>query len=173
MQNRDRDLSWDPEGIFKDAASVSLFSDEPDSQETHPPLDPKFLLEHPIVALKGEYAAGIDSTNSRAYNRTKFEKSLREAYMPIDLNHPGVRIMHIDPPIFRVDGFWTVDQCEKMIDAARSTGKIATAWEDAVFFLETVMSKNTITTICLCFCRENETKQSWLRESGIYISAEF
>lgn len=129
MQNKDRNLSWDPEGIFKDAAAVSLFADETDTQEAHAPLDPNFLLKHPIVPLKGEHADGINTTDSKAYNRAKFEKSLREKYMPINLNHPGVRILHIDPPIFQVDGFWTVDQCKEMIDAARSTGEIAAAWK--------------------------------------------
>ena len=38
--------------------------------------------------------------------------------MPMNLDYPGLNILHVDPPIFSIDDFLTREECEGIIQAA-------------------------------------------------------
>ena len=41
-----------------------------------------------------------------------------ERFMPMNLDYPGLNILHMDPPIFSIDDFLTREECEGFIQAA-------------------------------------------------------
>jgi len=86
---------------------------EPDVVDI-PPLDQDFVSHHPIRALKGELS-----------NMKKFKKMLAEKYMPVNVDLPNVKILHLDPPIFLVEGFFSESDCENTITLLKDTGKMA------------------------------------------------
>jgi len=46
-----------------------------------------------------------------------------EDYCPqFNMNFPGIRRIHVDPPIFEVDNFFSADLCEHMIQRASNKG---------------------------------------------------
>lgn len=53
--------------------------------------------------------------------RSLCESSLR-AYTPLDLDTPGLTLLHLDPPIFTVDSFMSPEECADLISAAEATG---------------------------------------------------
>lgn len=44
--------------------------------------------------------------------------------MPVDLDYPGLRIHHLDPPVFTIEGFFSPEECKIMRDAAVDTGRM-------------------------------------------------
>lgn len=113
-----RDVSWDPEGLFKNQTTkMSFFKEEEgeSSESTVPPLQDAFLSKHPIRATpKG----GLSDLK-------KFSKMLKEKYMPVDVTDSRVRILHLDPPILLVDEFFARDECEDIIEKLEATGRMA------------------------------------------------
>lgn len=101
-------VSWDPEGLFKNQSKVSLFTDRESSEgepgttsSAVPPLEASFSQRHPIRPLKKE---GTLSDLKR------FKSMLADRYMPVNFDQPNVRILHIDPPIFLVDEVCLADR---------------------------------------------------------------
>jgi hypothetical protein len=35
-------------------------------------------------------------------------------HISVDLGHKGIKLVHMDPPIFTIDGFFTEQECEKL-----------------------------------------------------------
>lgn len=105
--SRNDDVSWDPEGLFKNQSKMPLFVDsqksdgEPQGTSSAlPPLEASFLRKHPIRPLRGE---GTLSDLKR------FKSMLADRYMPVDIDRANVTILHIDPPILLVDEVWPTD----------------------------------------------------------------
>jgi len=77
----------------------------------------------PRVALllsKEDAEAGVeigrlDDPAVSPMNRKAFNELLRKDYIGVDLDHPGLRIHHLDPPLITVDNFWTTAWCNTMI----------------------------------------------------------
>ena len=95
--NSDQDVSWDPEGLFKNQRDrVSVFrekhGDEPGTSADVPTLDDAFLRKYPIRPMKGTLS-----------DLKRFKRTLTERYMPLNVDHPNTTILHLDPPIFLVD----------------------------------------------------------------------
>ena len=101
------DVSWDPEGLFKNQSKVPLFPDNKASDgepratsRAVPPLEASFLRKHPIRPLKNK---GTLSDLKR------FKSMLADRYMPVNVDRANVTILHVDPPIFLVDEVWLTD----------------------------------------------------------------
>lgn len=58
----------------------------------------------------------------QAYDKTGFDQQMQQHFMPVDLDFPGLRVQHLDPPVFTVEGFFTPEQCEELVAAALETG---------------------------------------------------
>lgn len=41
-----------------------------------------------------------------------------EKFMPMNLDYPGLNLLHSDPPIFSIDNFLTAEECEGIIQGA-------------------------------------------------------
>jgi hypothetical protein len=45
-------------------------------------------------------------------------------FLRVNVDAPNLRVLNIDPPILTVDDFLTADECDALIDAARSSGEM-------------------------------------------------
>ena len=124
-------VAWDPEGLLPStpagghfarrarerAGSVSSSNAPP--QARPPPPGP------PIRPLLGTPSPeGISPSESSLYNKQEFAAALADRYMPVDLDYPGLRIHHLDPPVFTIEGFFTPEECKIMREAAIGTGRM-------------------------------------------------
>ena len=127
-------VAWDPEGILtlstpaqgghfarrarERAASVSSTTASPSSHRPPPPGPQIRPLPGPPCPQ------GILATEKTQYDKKALAAALAEKYMPVDLSFPGLRIHHLDPPVFSVDAFFTPEECAQMREAALSTGRM-------------------------------------------------
>lgn len=131
----EKPVAWDPEGLLSSAppteshfarrareraAAISSTIAPPTTRP--PPPGP------PIRPLSGSKKMnpieGILASDSTVYDREMFAASLADRYMPVDLDYPGLRIHHLDPPVFTVDAFFTSEECQRMREAALGTGRM-------------------------------------------------
>jgi collagen type III alpha len=130
-------VAWDPEGLLKSAPSEGHFARRereravqqpagapPPSPPPPPPPRPP-PGGPPIRALAGAGAEGVAASDSRAYAAKALKSQLAASYMPVDLSYPGLRVLHLDPPVFAVDAFFSPDECRRMAAAAAATGRMA------------------------------------------------
>lgn len=111
-----QEIVWDPEGLFEGSQKQSSFFKESKAVETSSiqELDSDFLSKHPIRSFKGNLS-----------DVKKFKRVLAEKYMPVNMDLPNIRILHLDPPILLVDGVFTKDECLAIIETLKNTGKMA------------------------------------------------
>lgn len=109
-------VAWDPEGIYKDTVPQKggYFSSMKPVATVDEELDPVFLKQNPIKPLKGKLS-----------NTMKLKKILLDRYMPVNLDLPNVQLLHLDPPIFLVENFWSKAKCKELIEELRATGRMA------------------------------------------------
>ena len=50
------------------------------------------------------------------------QEQMASAFMPVDLDAKGLRVQHLDPPVFTVEGFFEPADCQEVIDAALESG---------------------------------------------------
>ncbi len=129
----EKPVAWDPEGLLSSsppteshfarrarekAAALSSSSPSPTSRPPPPgpPIRPLSKSINPVE--------GILASDTTLYDRKVFSASLIDRYMPIDLDYPGLRIHHLDPPVFSVDNFFTPEECKTMRYAAIGTGRM-------------------------------------------------
>jgi hypothetical protein len=113
-----QDVSWDPEGLYKDRDTKISFFKDLDGTETSksdvPDIDSKFLEKHPVRPFKGTIS-----------DMKKFKKTLADKYMPVDIDIPGLSILHLDPPIFSVEEVFSPEECKLIIQKLKGTGRMA------------------------------------------------
>ena len=54
-------------------------------------------------------------------HRSACESTLR-GFMPLDLDAPGLTVLHLDPPIFTAEHLLSDEECQNLINAAEATG---------------------------------------------------
>jgi hypothetical protein len=59
---------------------------------------------------------GLDPGLESEANRSGFSEMLQKGFLPVNLSHPGLRIMNIDPPILTVQNFLPEDVCDNLIE---------------------------------------------------------
>jgi hypothetical protein len=76
-------------------------------------LNPELLAKGGlVVAEQGDGAAG-------------FGASVAEHFLPINMAFPGLRALNVDPPVFGISGFLAADECDALVTAAKTSGKMA------------------------------------------------
>lgn len=70
-------------------------------------------------------AGGLDPCKESPANVAAFSGMLSDGFLLIQLDHPGLRILNIDPPVLTVDGLLPPDACDDLIAAARASGRMA------------------------------------------------
>jgi 2OG-Fe(II) oxygenase superfamily len=129
----DKPVAWDPEGLLSSAPpteshfarrarerAAAISSTTAPPQTLQPPAGP------PIRPLPKQHnpIEGILASDTTLYDRKALSASLADRYMPVDLDYPGLRIHHLDPPVFTVDDFFTSEECQRMREAALGTGRM-------------------------------------------------
>ena len=48
-------------------------------------------------------------------------------FLRVNTDTPGLRVLHIDPPVLTVDDFLTAEECDALVAAARESGEMKTS----------------------------------------------
>lgn len=118
-------MTWDPEGLLGSSIPEGGHFARRQQQNTLSaitPVDPQFLVEHPIKKIPKGHKNGIRPSELSLSGRKTYEKILQQKYMPVDLNMPGAKILNFDPPIITFDNFWNEEECNAMIECAKASG---------------------------------------------------
>ncbi|GIL52405.1 hypothetical protein Vafri_8289 [Volvox africanus] len=67
-------------------------------------------------------AGGLDVSREGPQARASFEGHLTSLFVPVNLDHPGLRVLNIDPPVITVDGFMDPHECDDIIRTATESG---------------------------------------------------
>jgi hypothetical protein len=67
----------------------------------------------------------VDPAQEPAANKAGFADMLRSGFMPVNIDHAGLRIMNIDPPVLTIDDFLPAATCDALVAAAGATGGMA------------------------------------------------
>ena len=86
----------------------------------------KAQLRNNITRISGQHAQqGIPATEQDLYDRAALEHSLKQDYVSVNLQHPGITVQCLEPPVLTVNNFMTADECHQLAQAAEATGKAA------------------------------------------------
>ena len=76
-----------------------------------------------IVALPLELQAeGVAAVDASLYDRPGLSMHLQQRFLPIDLDFPGLRVRHLDPPVLTVERFFTPEECSELTALAQESG---------------------------------------------------
>ncbi|GLC40821.1 hypothetical protein PLESTB_000019100 [Pleodorina starrii] len=67
-------------------------------------------------------AGGLDVSREGPQARASFEGHLNSLFLPVNLDHPGIRVLNIDPPVLTVEGFLTPLECDDIVRTATDSG---------------------------------------------------
>eukprot|EP00638_Chattonella_subsalsa_P001095 CAMPEP_0117753216 /NCGR_PEP_ID=MMETSP0947-20121206/12086_1 /TAXON_ID=44440 /ORGANISM="Chattonella subsalsa, Strain CCMP2191" /LENGTH=289 /DNA_ID=CAMNT_0005572041 /DNA_START=258 /DNA_END=1127 /DNA_ORIENTATION=+ len=85
-------------------------------------------------SVNNQQIFGQDKTQQMEFNKVKRKysetgapvksapKNMMERYIPVDLNYPGLTVLNYDPPVFRVDNFFSDEECDRYITAVEEKG---------------------------------------------------
>ncbi|KAG2426452.1 hypothetical protein HXX76_011683 [Chlamydomonas incerta] len=54
--------------------------------------------------------------------KASFDGHLSGLFMPVNLDHPGLKVLNIDPPVITVDDFMSAAECDAVVAAATASG---------------------------------------------------
>ncbi|KAG2484297.1 hypothetical protein HYH03_016843 [Edaphochlamys debaryana] len=74
--------------------------------------------------LAADPAAGVPVAELPADLVSELDAVLRERHMALDLSYPGLRVIHLDPPVVAVEGFFDHGDCDRMIKAGEASGQM-------------------------------------------------
>ncbi|KAG7670228.1 hypothetical protein Ndes2526A_g06567 [Nannochloris sp. 'desiccata'] len=130
----EKPVAWDPEGLLsspppteshfarraRERAAVISSTTAPPTTRPPPPGPPI----RPLLGSKLNPIEGVLASDTTLYDKKTLSAFLADRYMPVDLDYPGLRIHHLDPPVFSVDAFFTSEECQRMREAALGTGRM-------------------------------------------------
>ena len=75
------------------------------------------------VALPPELQAeGAAAADASLYDRPGLSMHLQQRFLPVDLDFPGLRVRHLDPPVLTVERFFTPEECSELTALAQDSG---------------------------------------------------
>ena len=75
------------------------------------------------VALPPELQAeGVAAADASLYDRPGLSTHLQQRFLPVDLDFPGLRVRHLDPPVLTVERFFTPEECSELTALAQESG---------------------------------------------------
>ncbi|GLC36825.1 hypothetical protein PLESTB_000779000 [Pleodorina starrii] len=142
--------AWDPEGLFGTSTPLNFAAGEQmgdliarrereraarraataaAAAAASPAPVPLPAHARPLRPLPGDGAAAAAAGGLRPADLppavvSELDSLLRRDFMPVDLSWPGVRVLHLDPPVVTVEGFLTGEQCDRMVQAAEASGRM-------------------------------------------------
>lgn len=77
-----------------------------------------------MSAIAAEHAqrGGISTAERDLYDHSGMASSLAANYLPVNLNQAGLRVQHLEPPVFTVDAFMTEEECRQLAEQTEQTG---------------------------------------------------
>eukprot|EP00878_Enallax_costatus_P010592 GHUV01011063.1.p1 GENE.GHUV01011063.1~~GHUV01011063.1.p1 ORF type:complete len:341 (+),score=88.25 GHUV01011063.1:250-1272(+) len=69
-------------------------------------------------------AGGLDPSTQDPQSIAGFTDMLDKGFLSVNLQHPGVRVQNIDPPVLTVDNFLAPETCDALIHAAKASGRM-------------------------------------------------
>lgn len=117
-------VAWDPDGLLPPPSSEGHFARR--ARQKAAAAGAKMQEAGAIRPIPPEHlaAGGVPAADGSLYDRPAFEKQMAEHFLPVDLDTPGLRIMHFDPPVFTLAGFFTEEQCDDAVAAALESGTL-------------------------------------------------
>lgn len=86
----------------------------------------KNQLRNQITRIPEQHAQqGIPASQQELYDHSALQHSLKQDYVAVDLQHPGMTVQCLEPPVLTIDNFMTADECQQLAQAAQATGKAA------------------------------------------------
>lgn len=67
---------------------------------------------------------GIPAAERDRYDHASLAKSLKQDYLPLNLEQSGLSIQCLEPPVFTIDNFMTSKECQELVQAAGATGEL-------------------------------------------------
>ena len=84
----------------------------------------KTQLRNNITKIPEQYTQqGIPASQQELYDHGALQQSLKQDYVPVDLQHPGMTVQSLEPPVLTINNFLTADECDQLAQAAEATGK--------------------------------------------------
>ncbi|KAK9802979.1 hypothetical protein WJX73_002886 [Symbiochloris irregularis] len=135
--DRSAQQGWDPEGLFNDvqrpprggliasriesrrkaAGAMSptiALQDQKNHLASLRTALPKAQRRHSTAIVPGPPGGAVPS----GPEKEQLAHLLRQEYVPVNLDHPGLRLLHSDPPIFAVHNFISDPECDAFIATA-------------------------------------------------------
>ncbi|KAL4440643.1 hypothetical protein ABPG77_000352 [Micractinium sp. CCAP 211/92] len=111
-------VAWDPDGLLPPPSQGGHFARR--ERERAAAAGATLQQTGGLRPIPAEHlsAGGLPAADGSLYDRPAFEAQLAEHFMPVDLDTPGLRILHFDPPIFTLPGFFSEEQCDDAVAAA-------------------------------------------------------
>lgn len=120
---RPEGVAWDPEGVLPPPSAESHFDRRARERAAAAGVQPQAQQQPALGALRpipAEHlaAGGLPAADASLYDRPAFEQQMADRFLPVNLDTPGLCIMHFDPPVFTLPAFFTEDQCDDAVAAA-------------------------------------------------------
>lgn len=117
-------VAWDPDGLLPPPAAESHFARR--AREKAAASGQRLASEGGLRPIPAEHlaAGGLPAADGSLYDRPAFERQMAERFLPVDLDTPGLRIMHFDPPVFTLPDFFSEQQCDDAVAAALESGTL-------------------------------------------------
>ncbi|GAB4823099.1 hypothetical protein N2152v2_010145 [Parachlorella kessleri] len=126
--------TWDPDGLLpahgggghfarREREKAAQLASSQLQNEAESLLAAALGQTRPLQALPQEWQqqGGIAASQIPAAARQALAEQLRLHFMPVNLDYPGLRVQHLDPPVFTVEDFFSSEQCDELVDAARES----------------------------------------------------
>ncbi len=118
---------WDPEGLFATATSTDHFARRERQRAAAAAAaaaarPPTFV--DPLQPVPPEHSAsgGHVAADGPGYTREHLAQKLRSKFMDVNLDYPGLSVLHMDPVVMTIDNFMTGEECNLLIQAAQESG---------------------------------------------------
>ena len=86
----------------------------------------KAQLRNTITHIPKQHAQhGIPAAEQELYDCAALEHSLQQDYVSVNLQHPGMTVQCLEPPVLTVNNFMTAEECHQLAQASEATGKAA------------------------------------------------
>jgi hypothetical protein len=117
------------------AAAAEAEAAKQQQQQQRAAPQPAPVFDEPPVAVPSAWrATSADPSSSpplvadlSAEQRAELATAVAGVFPTLDLSHPGMRVLHLRPPVLSIDGFASPEDCEAWMREAEASGRLATS----------------------------------------------
>ncbi|KAL6765838.1 hypothetical protein V8C86DRAFT_2450273 [Haematococcus lacustris] len=97
----------------------------PAEHEAAPALAPAAPPQQPLLSPPWRGVAAACDAPDRGYSRAALQQLLAVRFLAVDLDFPGLQVLHLDPPVLAAPGFASPEECRQLVAAAAASGALA------------------------------------------------